>query len=567
MHRIRTFRAGLARGPFRQRWLSPARGAPRLRPLCAAAAAGPGRSAGSRPPPPAAPHAGSSEAAALLPFLLAAAAASAASAEGARSESAPVSADVLSRLASIVGEDNVSVDEEERALRGEPQNSYHRCGRIPDVIVAPCSTEEVSRVMKLCWELGLAVTPYGGATSIEGQLLTPMGGVSLDMRRMKGLLRVREDDMDVTVQPGLGYLELNEMLRPRGLWFPLDPGPGASIGGMASCRCSGSTAVRYGTMRENVISLTVVLADGSVVKTAPRARKSAAGYDLTRLFVGAEGTLGVITEATLKVYRVPTKRAALRYSFRDASDAAGAVRSVIQRGIVVGRAELMDAAMIRTLNRANGTAYNEEPTVLFELTGETQQEMEAALARVRTVVDAHAPTTAAFTADERECEDMWRERKEALWTCFAAYPDRTAFITDVCVPVSGLPELLRFSQRAIDASGLPGPIVAHAGDGNLHALLMVRPGNAEDMREAERLSGLMVEKAHALDGTCTGEHGVGVGKRKYLEAEVGESGIRLMSSIKGALDPKGMLNPGKILRPGAPKLYTSKDDAPASGCP
>ncbi|CAM9843689.1 unnamed protein product [Chrysoparadoxa australica] len=455
--------------------------------------------------------------------------------------------ELATKLATIVGAGNMSRDLEDREHHGKPPNSYHHLETCPDVVVHPASTQEVSDIVKVCAQHRTPIIPYGGATSLEGQLLAPEGGVSIDFSNMAKVLRLSEVDHDVTVQPGLGYMELNEYLKQYNLWFPLDPGPGATLGGMCACRCSGSTAVRYGTMRENVVSATAVMANGEIVKTASRASKSSAGYDLTRLMVGSEGTLGVITELTLRVHKIPGHTAAMRASFNTIHEAAAAVQEVLGAGIQIGRAELMDDTMMKVINQANHKSYQEKTTLLFEFAGESPAAVKEVQDAVTSIVNKQKPASVEVTSEPDECKRMWKERKEALWAVEGQYHDMECMITDVCVPVSHLADLIATSKKQLDASWLPAPIVAHAGDGNFHTLIMFDPSKPGDKAEASRLSRYMVENALRLDGTCTGEHGVGTGKIKYLEAEHGKPALKVMASIKKGLDPYNILNPGKVL--------------------
>ncbi|XP_027768774.1 D-lactate dehydrogenase [cytochrome], mitochondrial isoform X3 [Solanum pennellii] len=372
-------------------------------------------------------------------------------------------------------QDNMTMDEDERYVHGKPQNSFHKAVNIPDVVVYPRSEEEVSKIVKSCNMHKVPIVPYGGATSIEGHTLSPYGGVCIDMTLMNRVKALHVEDMDVVVEPGIGWMELNEYLESYGLFFPLDPGPGATIGGMCATRCSGSLAVRYGTMRDNVINLKVVLADGEVMKTASRARKSAAGYDLTRLLIGSEGTLGVITEVTLRLQKLPQSSVVAMCNFPTIKDAADVAIATMHSGIQI--------------------------------------------------------------------------RKEALWACFAMKPKFEAMITDVCVPLSHLAELISRSKQELDASPLTCTVIAHAGDGNFHVVVLFDPTKEEQRREAERLNHFMVHTALSMEGTCTGEHGVGTGKIKYLEKELGIENLRTMKRIKDALDPNNIMNPGKLISP------------------
>ncbi|XP_060958508.1 D-lactate dehydrogenase [cytochrome], mitochondrial [Cannabis sativa] len=445
-------------------------------------------------------------------------------------------------------QDNMTMDYDERYTHGKPQHSFHKAVNIPDVVVFPSCEEEVSKIVMLCDKHKVPIVPYGGATSIEGHTLSPNGGVCIDMSLMKKVKALHVEDMDVVVEPGIGWMELNEYLEPYGLFFPLDPGPGASIGGMCATRCSGSLAVRYGTMRDNVINLKVVLANGDVVKTASRARKSAAGYDLTRLLIGSEGTLGVITEVTLRLQKIPQHSVVAMCNFPSIKDAADVAIATMHSGIQVSRVELMDEVQIKAINLANGKNLPETPTLMFEFIGTEAYALEQAKI-VQKIASKHNGSDFVFTEDPKAKKELWKIRKEALWACFAMVPSYEAMITDVCVPLSHLAELISESKKELAASSLICTVVAHAGDGNFHTLILFDPEKEEQRQEAERLNHLMVNAALAREGTCTGEHGVGTGKMKYLEKELGVEALRTMKRIKAALDPNNIMNPGKLIPP------------------
>ncbi|XP_037495299.1 D-lactate dehydrogenase [cytochrome], mitochondrial [Jatropha curcas] len=423
-------------------------------------------------------------------------------------------------------QDNMTMDYDERYFHGKPQNSFHKAVNIPDVVVYPRSEEEVSDIVKSCDKHKVPIVPYGGATSIEGHTLSPHGGVCIDMSLMKSVKALHIEDMDVVVEPGIGWMELNEYLEPYGLFFPLDPGPGATIGGMCATRCSGSLAVRYGTMRDNVINLKVVLANGDVVKTASRARKSAAGYDLTRLVIGSEGTLGIITEVTLRLQKIPQHSVVAMCNFPTIKDAADVAIATMLSGIQVSRVELLDEVQIRAINIANEKNLPEVPTLMFEFIG-TGEPLSFVIKLL----------------------GLLQIRKEALWACFAMEPKCEAMISDVCVPLSKLAELISSSKQELDASPLVCTVIAHAGDGNFHTLILFDPNQEDQRQEAERLNQLMVYAALSMEGTCTGEHGVGTGKMKYLEKELGVEALKTMKRIKAALDPNNIMNPGKLIPP------------------
>lgn len=445
-------------------------------------------------------------------------------------------------------QDNMTMDEDERYVHGKPQNSFHKAVNIPDVVVYPRSEEEVSKIVKSCNMHKVPIVPYGGATSIEGHTLSPYGGVCIDMTLMNRVKALHVEDMDVVVEPGIGWMELNEYLESYGLFFPLDPGPGATIGGMCATRCSGSLAVRYGTMRDNVISLKVVLADGEVMKTASRARKSAAGYDLTRLLIGSEGTLGVITEITLRLQKLPQSSVVAMCNFPTIKDAADVAIATMHSGIQVSRVELLDEVQIRAINLANDKILPEMPTLMFEFVG-TEAYAREQTQIVQKIASEHNGSDFVFAEDPEEKKELWKIRKEALWACFAMKPKFEAMITDVCVPLSHLAELISRSKQELDASPLTCTVIAHAGDGNFHVVVLFDPTKEEQRREAERLNHFMVHTALSMEGTCTGEHGVGTGKMKYLEKELGIENLRTMKRIKDALDPNNIMNPGKLIPP------------------
>ncbi|KAJ0266253.1 D-lactate dehydrogenase [Hirschfeldia incana] len=455
--------------------------------------------------------------------------------------------ELFAELKSIL-QDNLTTDYDERYFHGKPQNSFHKSVNIPDVVVFPRSEEEVSKILKSCNKYKVPIVPYGGATSIEGHTLAPKGGVCIDMSLMKRVKALHVEDMDVVVEPGIGWQELNEQLEQYGLFFPLDPGPGASIGGMCATRCSGSLAVRYGTMRDNVISLKVVLPNGDVVKTASRARKSAAGYDLTRLIIGSEGTLGVITEVTLRLQKIPQHSVVAVCNFPTVKDAADVAIATMMSGIQVSRVELLDEVLIRALNMANGKNLKEVPTLMFEFIG-TEAYAREQTQIVQQIASKHNGSDFVFAEETEAKKELWKIRKEALWACYAMAPGHEAMTTDVCVPLSHLGELISKSKKELDASPLLCAVIAHAGDGNFHTCIMFDPNNEEQRKEAERLNNLMVHSALSMDGTCTGEHGVGTGKMKYLEKEHGIEALQTMKKIKNALDPNDIMNPGKLIPP------------------
>ncbi|XP_078430833.1 FAD-linked oxidases family protein isoform X2 [Wolffia australiana] len=458
-----------------------------------------------------------------------------------------VSKELFEELRAVCG-DNMTVDYEERHFHGKPQHSFHKAVNVPDVVVYPRSHEDVVKIIALCNKYKAPIVPYGGATSIEGHTLAPHGGVCMNMSYMNKIKALHVEDMDVVVEPGIGWIELNEYLKPYGLFFPLDPGPGASIGGMCATRCSGSLAVRYGTMRDNVINIQAVLADGEVIKTGSRARKSAAGYDLARLLIGSEGTLGVITEVTLRLQKLPQYSVVAMCNFPTIKDAADVAIATMLSGIQVSRVELLDEVQIKAINYASGKDLPEVPTLMFEFIGTEAYSREQTLI-VQNIVGEHNGTDFIFVEDPEAKEELWRIRKEALWAALAMEPHAEAMITDVCVPLSRLAECISISKKELDASQLVCTVIAHAGDGNFHTVILFDPSKEDQREEAERLNHLMVHTALLMEGTCTGEHGVGTGKMKYLEEELGHGALKTMKRIKTALDPNDIMNPGKLIPP------------------
>jgi len=423
--------------------------------------------------------------------------------------------------------------------------SYH-AGQPPDLVAFPNSTAEVQRIVDLCRERRWPVIPFGAGTSLEGHTAAPHGGVCLDMGRMDAVLAINAADMDCRVQPGITRKALNARLHDTGLFFPIDPGADASIGGMASTRASGTMAVRYGTMRENVLGLEVVLPDGRAIRTSRRARKSSAGYDLTRMFVGSEGTLGVLTEVTLKLYPRPEAISAAVCAFPDLAGTVDTVIAVIQAGIPVARIELLDATMMRGINAYSRLSYREQPTLFFEFHGSAASVAEQA-ERAQVIAADFGGRGFEWASRPEDRSRLWHARDNTLYAGLGLRPGAQAMITDVCVPISRLAECLLETQRDIVASGLIVPIVGHVGDGNFHLLILIDPDDPAEISRALALHDVMVRRALALDGSCTGEHGIGLGKIDFLEAELGDA-VDVMRIFKRAIDPHNLMNPGKIFR-------------------
>ena len=418
----------------------------------------------------------------------------------------------------------------------------------PDAVVEAGSTEDVVAVMKICHEHGVPVIPFGAGTSLEGHVAAINGGVSLDLSQMSNVLEINAEDLDCRVEAGVRRNALNERLGHHGLFFPIDPGADATIGGMASTRASGTNAVRYGTMRENVLGVTAVLADGRVIRTGTRARKSSAGYDLTRLLVGSEGTLGVITEVALRVHGIPEQIAGAVCSFATVTDAVTSVIETIQLGVPVARVEFLDRVQVEACNTYSRLELPVQPLLLFEFHGSPVTVADEA-ATVERIVNANNATGWTWTADHAERNRLWRARHDAYYACLALRPGCRGISTDVCVPISQLARCIDDTRRDLDASGLLAPIVGHVGDGNFHVIMLFDPENTSELETALSVHDRLVRRALTMGGTCTGEHGVGYGKLPYMRAEHDADALAAMRSIKDALDPKGILNPGKLVPP------------------
>ncbi len=416
----------------------------------------------------------------------------------------------------------------------------------PDAVAYPVSTQEVAAIVRICADHKCPVIGWGAGTSLEGHGLAINGGISVDFARMNRVLEINPEDMDIRVQPGISREALNDELRATGLFFPVDPGANASLGGMASTRASGTTTVRYGSMRDNVMGLEVVLADGRIIRTGGRARKSAAGYDLTRLFVGAEGTLGLITELTLRLHGQPAAVSSAVCAFDSIDGAVASVIEAIQLGVPVARIELVDAATAAAVNAYSGMDFPEKPHLLLEFHGSDSAVQEQAETVGEIVVD-HGGDGFRWSTLPEDRNRLWKMRHDAYRAILASRPGARAIVTDACVPISKLAEAIAETRADIDRTGLTAPILGHVGDGNFHAILMIDESNAAEVDAAKALSGRLAERALRLAGTVTGEHGVGYGKLDYMQAEHGE-GWAVMTQIKKALDPDGIMNPGKVIR-------------------
>ncbi len=421
--------------------------------------------------------------------------------------------------------------------------SWHHPHR-PDAVVFPNSTEEVAEIVKICAKHKLPVVAYGTGTCLEGNVIPHHGGVVVDLMNMDQVLRVSADDLDCTVQARVTRKQLNEYIRDQGLFFPIDPGADASLGGMAATRASGTNAVRYGTMRENVLALTVVLADGRVIKTSRRARKSAAGYDLTRLFVGSEGTLGIITEVTLRLYGIPEAMASAVCSFDSLKGAVNTVIQTIQLGIPVARIELLDDVEMDAVNKYSKLDYPVKDTLFLEFHG-TEAGVKEQAEMVQSIAAENDGGDFKWATRPEDRNKLWAARHDVTYASKALRPGAEIWATDVCVPISRLAECILETKQDLKDSFLIAPLVGHVGDGNFHLGFLINRDDPKELAEAERLNERLVMRALAMDGTCTGEHGIGLGKMKFLTAEHGE-GVAVMRQIKKALDPDNIMNPGKI---------------------
>lgn len=430
-----------------------------------------------------------------------------------------------------------------REVHGKDE-SYHK-SQLPDAVVTVHSTDEVSEIVKLCAKHKCPIIPFGAGTSLEGQVIPIKGGISLDFSEMNEVVRFSDEDLDISVQPGITRRQLNTYLRDTGLFFPVDPGADATLGGMAATRASGTNAVRYGTMRENVLGLTVVMANGEVIKTGGRARKSAAGYDLTKLMIGSEGTLGIITELTLRLFGRPESMAAAVCNFSSLEGAVNTVIQTIQLGIPVARIELLDDVQIDAINRYSKTEFPVEPTLFIEFHG-TQAGVKEQALQVGELAEENGGGEFQWSDKEEEKNKLWRARHDAAYACMALRPGSGMWATDVCVPVSKLAECILETKKDIEETGLLSPIVGHVGDGNFHTVMLVDTKNEEQMKTCIAFNERLLTRALAMGGTITGEHGIGFGKRKFLREEHG-AGVDIMKTIKLALDPLEILNPGKLI--------------------
>jgi D-lactate dehydrogenase (cytochrome) len=446
-------------------------------------------------------------------------------------------------LAALVEPDRFSAGQSVRELHLRDISAHH--GELPAAVIWPLVTAEVSRVMAWCYVNDVPVTPWGAGTSTEGNPVPTRGGLVLDFTRMDRVLEIRRGDLQVDVQPGVLRKELNRQLGRHGLFFPPDPGADATIGGMIANNASGVQTIKYGATRDRVMRLEVVLPGGEVIHTGTKAHKSSSGYDLTRLFVGSEGTLGVVTEATLKLAGLPAEHLAATVTFETLEAASEAVAAMIGSGVDPAALELLTPGIIALMNREAGLALKETPSLFCEFHGVSEASLREAAALAEELCRQCGGTGFATGIDRETRANLWRARHEAWETIHRAHPGRETLIVDVAVPISRLPEVVVFAQQVVDANAVVGYIFGHAGDGNFHVVLVGDPENRDEWSRVQDTNTQVVGRAIAIGGTCTGEHGIGIGKRRYMEAEHGAS-LALMRGIKKLVDPKGLLNPGKM---------------------
>lgn len=455
----------------------------------------------------------------------------------------PISGELVAALSARFG-DRFTRSEAVCLHHGKDESSLP--AQPPEAVVFACSTEEVSSVVALCHAHRVPVIAYGTGTSLEGHLLAVRGGICIDLSGMNHVLAIRPEDLDATVQAGVTRKQLNAALHDTGLFFPIDPGADASLGGMAATRASGTNAVRYGTMREAVLSATVVMPDGRIIKTGSRAKKSSAGYDLTRLFVGSEGTLGIMTELTVRLHPLPEAIASALCAFPDIAAAVDTVIQTIQLGVPVARIELLDTLTVSAINRYSKTALREAPTLFFELHG-SQAGVAEQTETLRALAAEHGGMDFEWADRPEDRSRLWQARHDAYYACLGLQPGARSLTTDVCVPISRLAECIAATRADLEQTGLVAPLLGHVGDGNFHMLVLVEPGNEDMLERARGFAQRLAERAIAMDGTCTGEHGIGLGKRKYMALEHGDGALSVMRAIKMALDPDNIMNPGKVL--------------------
>ncbi|KAJ5467709.1 hypothetical protein N7475_005461 [Penicillium sp. IBT 31633x] len=455
----------------------------------------------------------------------------------------------VQEISDALGPDSVTMDEDDIDLHSYSEVSTSHCATRPVAVVTPKNTEEVSTIARICSKYKIPMIPFGGGSSVEGHFTAPYSGLSIDFSQMNRIIAFHEQDMDVVVQPGVNWMNLNNEIKDSGLFLPMDPSPTALVGGMVATNCSGTNAVRYGTMKDWVINLTVVLADGSIIKTRHRPRKSSAGYNLTSLFTGSEGTLGMITEITLKLAPIPEKQSVAVATFPSIKDAVTCVSKIMRQGIPVAAVELMDEVQMEVLNRnggAGGRMWDEKPTLLFKFSS-TAQSIAADIARVEEVISHGGGSAFKFAKTETEMHNLWSARKEAIWAMCAQKPEgMQLWSTDVAVPLSRLPDIIDLSKQESQKLGLFSSILGHVGDGNFHQAVIYDPNSIDQTEAVRQCVKKMVCRAVEMEGTVSGEHGIGLGKKECLVEELGPQTVAVMKTLKRSLDPHWLMNPGKV---------------------
>ena len=453
-----------------------------------------------------------------------------------------LSADQIAALGALVS-GRISTNDSVLDLHGRDESAFPPVK--PSAVITVHSTEEVSAVLKYCNTHDIPVVAFGAGTSLEGHVLPLFGGISLDLSAMDKILEISADDLTVRVQAGVKRMALNKKIASDGLFFSVDPGADATIGGMTSTGAAGTTTVRYGSMRENVLKLTAVLADGTIIHAGRETRKLSAGYDLTRLIVGSEGTLAIVTEITLRVFGIPEKMAAAVSRFPTLADGVQAAIAVVRSGVAIARCEFLDAQCIKNVNAHDGLDLEEAPTLLFEFHGSPRSVEEDAQV-VQEIAAEFGGTNFEWTSEEGARRKLWQARHNAYWAGISAHPGKRAISTDAAVPLSKLAEAVALTEKILSESPFPFSILGHVADGNFHAFIITDPNKPEELPAVRELTHHMTDAIIDMGGTCTGEHGIGAGKISSLEKEAGPGSIAVMASIKNALDPKGILNPGKI---------------------
>ncbi|CAN8003910.1 unnamed protein product [Ixodes pacificus] len=454
---------------------------------------------------------------------------------------------LVKQLEEILGSKNVSSTDAIREQHSRDEGPHPAAA--PDVVVFPKNVEQVSKVARLCYQKDVPMMPFGSGSGLEGGVQASRGGVCINLSQMDQLVELHASDFDVVVEPGLTWRNLNGQIRDTGLWFPVDPGADASLGGMCATSASGTNAVRYGTMRENVLNLEVVLPDGTIVYTTGkgrRSRKTSAGYNTTNLFVGSEGTLGIITQATLRLHSAPQVTVAAVCPFPTVNAAIEAVVQVLQCSVPVARIEFLDEMTIRACNRYSKTDFVESPTLFLEFHGASEEAVREQVETVIELAEGNGGTDFRWAKEPEERSRLWKARHAIFYATCAMRPNTRCYVTDVCVPISKLPELVALAKADIAEKGILATVVGHVGDGNFHTMMLFDPKDPADVKKVTDVAHQLAERALQLGGTSTGEHGVGVGKQKLLVEELGEDGVALLRRLKNAIDPKNLMNPGKM---------------------